>query len=218
MLKDICPFVLVSLPPKRYDGAFFMAKDKTSFILYCDQQGLFNKLPDEIAGKLIKHIFAYVNDENPIASDLLLEIAFEPIKLQLKRDLRKYDDYIDKQRLNGAKGGRPSKPTETQITQPFFQEPKKADNVTANHNDNATNKKGFVKPTIEQLKEYMSEQGMNDIAENWLNHYEANGWMVGKVKMKDWKASVRTWKTNQKNNSATPQVVHKKVFNLSDYE
>jgi hypothetical protein len=195
-----------------------MAKDKTSFILYCDQQGLFNKLPDEIAGKLIKHIFAYVNDEDPITSDLLLEIAFEPIKLQLKRDLRKYDDYIDKQRLNGAKGGRPSKPTETQITQPFFQEPKKAYNVTANHNDNATNKKGFVKPTIEQLKEYMTEQGMNDIAENWLNHYEANGWMVGKVKMKDWKASVRTWKTNQKNNSAIPQVVHKKVFNLSDYE
>ena len=195
-----------------------MAKDKTSFILYCDQQGLFNKLPDEIAGKLIKHIFAYVNDEDPITSDLLLEIAFEPIKLQLKRDLRKYDDYIDKQRLNGAKGGRPSKPTETQITQPFFQEPKKADNVNVTANDNATNKKGFVKPTIEQLKEYMREQGMNDIAENWLNHYEANGWMVGKVKMKDWKASVRTWKTNQKNNSATPQVVHKKVFNLSDYE
>ena len=45
----------------------------------------------------------------------------------------------------------------------------------------------------------MSEQGMNDIAENWLNHYEANGWMVGKNKMKDWKASDRTWKINQKN-------------------
>ena len=199
-----------------------MAKDKKSFILYCDQQGLFNKLPDEIAGKLIKHIFAYVNDENPIASDLLLEIAFEPIKLQLKRDLRKYDEYIDKQRVNGSKGGRPTKPNETQKTQAFFDKPKKADNVNANananDNDNETNKKGFVKPTIEQVKEYMREQGMNDIAENWLNHYEANGWMVGKVKMKDWKASVRTWKTNQKNNSATPQIVHKKMFNLSDYE
>ena len=90
-----------------------------------------------------------------------------------------------------------------------------------NENENLIEKKKvarFQKPTIEQLKEYMTEQGMNDIAENWLNHYEANGWMVGKVKMKDWKASVRTWKTNQKNNSATPQVVHKKVFNLSDYE
>jgi uncharacterized protein len=90
-----------------------------------------------------------------------------------------------------------------------------------NENEDLIEKKKvarFQKPTIEQLKEYMREQGMNDIAENWLNHYEANGWMVGKNKMKDWKASVRTWKTNQKNNSATPQVVHKKVFNLSDYE
>ena len=90
-----------------------------------------------------------------------------------------------------------------------------------NENEDLIEKKKvarFQKPTIEQLKEYMSEQGMNDIAENWLNHYEANGWMVGKNKMKDWKASVRTWKINQKNNSATPQVVHKKVFNLSDYE
>ena len=90
-----------------------------------------------------------------------------------------------------------------------------------NENENLIEKKKvarFQKPTIEQLKEYMREQGMNDIAENWLNHYEANGWMVGKVKMKDWKASVRTWKINQKNNSATPQVVHKKVFNLKDYE
>jgi hypothetical protein len=68
-----------------------------------------------------------------------------------------------------------------------------------NENEDLIEKKKvarFQKPTIEQLKEYMSEQGMNDIAENWLNHYEANGWMVGKVKMKDWKASVRTWKTN----------------------
>ena len=198
-----------------------MAKDKKSFILYCDQQGLFNKLPDEIAGKLIKHIFAYVNDENPIATDLLLEIAFEPIKLQLKRDLRKYDEYIDKQRINGAKGGRPTKPNETQKTQAFFDKPKKADNVNENENVNVndTNKRGFVKPTIEQLKEYMREQGMNDIAENWLNHYEANGWKVGKNAMKDWKASVRTWKLNNlKNNSPSQQVIHKKVFNLSDYE
>ena len=36
-----------------------------------------------------------------------MSIAFEPIKLQLKRDLRKYDEYIDKQKLNGLKGGRP---------------------------------------------------------------------------------------------------------------
>ena len=175
-----------------------MAKNKKSFILYCDQQGVFNKLPDEIAGKLIKHIFAYVNDENPPCDDLLLSIAFEPIKTQLKRDLVKYVDYIEKQSVNGSKGGRPKKANETQKTQAFFEEPKKADNVTAivNDNENEISKRGFVKPKIEQVKDYMKEQGMNDIADKWFNHYESNGWMVGKNKMRDWKASVRTWKLN----------------------
>ena len=40
-----------------------MAKDKKSFILYCDQKGVWDKLDDAQAGKLIKHIIAYVNDE-----------------------------------------------------------------------------------------------------------------------------------------------------------
>jgi hypothetical protein len=113
-----------------------MAKDKKSFLLYCDQQGVFNKLPDEIAGKLIKHIFAYVNDENPISDDLIINIAFEPIKQSLKRDLKRYEEYVDKQSVNGAKGGRPKKPNETQITQPFFDKPKKADSVSVSDSVN----------------------------------------------------------------------------------
>jgi hypothetical protein len=200
-----------------------MAKDKTSFILYCDQQGVFNKLPDEIAGKLIKHIFAYVNDENPPCDDLLLTIAFEPIKTQLKRDLRKYDDYIDKQKFNGAKGGRPKKEETTQITQPFFQEPKKADNVNDTDNDNVKDIKVkrdvFIKPSIVEIKNYMLEIGMADVSEKWFDYYESNGWLVGKNKMKNWKAAVRTWKNNNlSNNVSTPQIINRKVFNLHDYD
>jgi len=198
-----------------------MAKDKKSFLLYCDQQGVFNKLPDEIAGKLIKHIFAYVNDENPPCDDLLLTIAFEPIKTQLKRDLRKYDDYIDKQKFNGAKGGRPKKEETTQITQPFFQEPKKADNVTDNDNvkDIKVKRDVFIKPSIVEIKKYMLEIGMNDVSEKWFDYYESNGWLVGKNKMKNWKAAVRTWKNNNlSNNVTTPQVINRKVFNLREYD
>ncbi len=185
----------VLLPPQ-FERDFFMAKNKKSFILYCDQQGVFNKLPDEIAGKLIKHIFAYVNDENPPCDDLLLSIAFEPIKTQLKRDLVKYEDYIEKQSVNGSKGGRPKKANETQKTQAFFEEPKKADTDNVTDTDTVTDKKVFKKPTIQDVKTYMKEQGMNDISERWMSHYESNGWLVGKNKMKDWKASVRTWKLN----------------------
>jgi len=135
-LKDICPLGLCVLLLPQTRWAFFMAENKKSFLLYCDQQGIFNQLPDEIAGRLIKHIFAYVNDEEPVTDELIVNIAFEPIKQQLKRDLVKYNQFVDKQRDNGLKGGRPKKPNETQKTQAFTEEPKKADNVNVNVTDN----------------------------------------------------------------------------------
>ena len=81
-----------------------MAKDKKSFILYVDQKDLFNKLPDDIAGKLIKHIYAYVNDESPKAEDLIIDIAFEPIKQQLKRDLKLFEE-VKVKRSEAGKAG-----------------------------------------------------------------------------------------------------------------
>ncbi len=81
-----------------------MAKDKKSFILYVDQKDLFNKLPDEIAGKLIKHIYAYVSDENPESEDLIVNIAFEPIKQQLKRDLKLFEEKRIKRSEAGLAG------------------------------------------------------------------------------------------------------------------
>ena len=44
------------------------------------------KLPNDKAGELFKLILSYVNDEQPEVEDMLLEIAFEPIKQQLNRD------------------------------------------------------------------------------------------------------------------------------------
>ena len=192
-----------------------MATDKKSFLLYCDLIHTVEQLTDEQAGDLFKHILRYVNDQEPQTENVITRIAFEPIKQSLKRDLQKYED-IRKRNQDNAR-----KRWDATASSGIPNHTKNADSVSDSVSGSVNVKKeikGFVKPTIEQLKEYMSEQGMNDIAENWLNHYEANGWMVGKVKMKDWKASVRTWKTNQKNNSATPQVVHKKMFTLSDYE
>ena len=81
-----------------------MAKDKKSFILYVDQKDLWNKLPDDIAGKLIKHIYSYVSDENPKSDDLIVEIAFEPIKQQLKRDLKLFEEKRIKRSEAGLAG------------------------------------------------------------------------------------------------------------------
>lgn len=92
--------------PSGFEGVFIyttMAKDKKGFILYCDIIHTVEKLTDEQAGKLLKHILRYVNDQDPTAEDVLTEIAFEPIKQSLKRDLQKYEGIRTKNKENALK-------------------------------------------------------------------------------------------------------------------
>jgi hypothetical protein len=58
--------------------------------------------------------------------------------------------------------------------------------------------KKFIFPTVEEVKEYCQERNNGIDAQHFVDHYTANGWMVGRNKMKDWKASVRTWEKNDK--------------------
>lgn len=60
--------------------------------------------------------------------------------------------------------------------------------------------KKFVKPTVEEVKAYCEERGNNIDPEHFVDYYESNGWMVGKNKMKDWHAAIRTWERRDKNN------------------
>lgn len=78
-----------------------MAEDKKSFLMYCDLKHTIDKMPDDKAGMLFKHILAYVNDENPVTDDLIVELTFEPIKQQLRRDLKKYEQVL----VSKSKGG-----------------------------------------------------------------------------------------------------------------
>lgn len=153
---------------------------------------------------LVKHIFAYVNDLNPEPSNFIIDLAFTPIKQQLKRDLKKYETIIERNKVNGSKGGRPKK-EETQKTQWVNsvnlgnpKEPKKADNdnVDDNVDDNVNEKKvigRFTPPTPTQVSNYAKEQNKSIDGERFCDFYESKGWMVGKNKMKSWQAAVRNW-------------------------
>tara|TARA_R110002072_G_scaffold97926_2_gene215431 strand:- start:5152 stop:5838 length:687 start_codon:yes stop_codon:yes gene_type:complete len=132
-----------------------MAENKKSFVAYCDWQETFEELSNEEAGKLVKHLFNYVNDKDPEASDKLTQMCFIPIKQSLKRDLKKYEGYIKKQSDNGKKGGRPKNPTLSEKTQPFIEKAKKADSVSVSVSDsdsvNVTKKRN--------AKKYISSNG-----------------------------------------------------------
>lgn len=56
----------------------------------------------------------------------------------------------------------------------------------------------FLKPNIEEIKDYCLERQNGINAENFYNFYESKGWKVGKTPMKDWKACIRTWEQRDK--------------------
>ena len=54
----------------------------------------------------------------------------------------------------------------------------------------------FIPPTYEEVKAYCDERHNNIDPQKFIDTYTARGWMIGKTKMKDWRASVRTWEKN----------------------
>lgn len=75
----------------------------------------------------------------------------------------------------------------------------------------------FKPPTSDEVMNYMNERGYQNYqeADKFCDFYASKGWLVGKTKMKDWKASVRQWITRNQNetvfsqNVPSPQVSEK---------
>lgn len=113
-----------------------MAKDKKGFILYADQKALFDQLSNDKAGELIKFIFAYVNDENPVTEDIIINLAFTPIKQQLKRDLKKFEETKEKRSEAGKVGANKRWQNIANDSKRILPIAKIADNDNVNVNDN----------------------------------------------------------------------------------
>jgi hypothetical protein len=153
-----------------------MATNKKGFILYADQKELFDQLPNDKAGELIKHIFSYVNDENPITEDLLLKLAFTPIKQQLKRDLKKFEEVREKRSEAGKASAEKRKQNATNSTSVKSVEQTSTkltvkDNDTVNVNDNVKDKEKEInnKPTAFNFRNSFLELGVDsDILNDWL--------------------------------------------------
>lgn len=80
--------------------------------------------------------------------------------------------------------------------------------ISLTRDKNIGAKKRPALPTLEEVEAYVSERGNKISASEWFDYYSSNGWMVGRTKMKDWKAAVRTWEAREKEfrrgNTETP--------------
>lgn len=201
-----------------------MAKDKNSFILYTDLIGTVSKLPDDKAGQLFKIILDYVNDLNPQVDDILLQVAFEPVKQQLKRDLKKWEgekvSRSEAGRVGGQRSGeaRRSKTKQNEATLQFASknEANEAVTVTVNVTDTVTERENtgapadlsnsnlFRKPVIptkQQVWESFSlAGGTKEMAKSFYEKYEATGWYARGSPITNFVPLVQSYITNWRDN------------------
>ena len=184
---------------------------KDSFVLYTKYLDNIQALSMEQRGMLFTSLMLYVSGQEPEEMDPVTAMAFSFIKSQMDKDIEKYNETCAKRSEAGKLGGRPKKQEEAKKAKKAngFSEnqkkqgkAKKADNEYEYDNDNDllkenTKRKVFSTPTLDDVRAYCLERNNKVDPQQFVDFYESKGWMIGKNKMKDWKAAVRTWERSE---------------------
>lgn len=207
---------------------------RDSVVFYRSFWEAIEDLPDQEFKQAVSSLMQYALDGKEPDVTGVAKTFFKMAKPQIDSNNKKYQ--------NGTKGGRPitnQKPNHNQeITnqepsnnQPITKEEPTSDfqkpNVNVNEKENVKEKdnKYFIPPTPENVKEYCREKGYDIDVESFVDFYTSKGWMVGKNKMKDWKAAVRNWARNNdtRGDPAQKQVskfhnFHERTYDMEELE
>lgn len=204
---------------------------KDGLIFYISQYEAIKSLTNEQLGRLYRAIF-----EKQLGNEVVLEddikIAFNFINNQMVVDNKKYLKKVETLRNNGLKGGAPignqnakkdKNNQNNQIEKKTTLNEKEKENVNVKDNKKENIKrKSFLKPSLDEIKNYCLERNNGVEAEKFYDFYESKGWMVGKNKMTDWKASVRTWERRNPKKADVPswfnQDLSKKEVEMTEEE
>lgn len=86
--------------------------DRKSFVIYCSWEEMLKVLTDEEKGRFLMALIDYEKNGTIPTKDSKIEMAFGLVKAKLDEDMVAYELICERNRLNGSKGGRPSKPTD----------------------------------------------------------------------------------------------------------
>lgn len=172
-----------------------MEEQRKSFIFYRSFSECLISLEDSERLKMYEAITSYALDSVEPKLTGCLKGMFALIRPQLDANIKRWKNGY-KGAEYGFKGGRPktetpNKPLKNPTETPNY-------NHNLNHNDNENEncigkKQVFQKPTLTEIKNYISEKHFKTDAERFFDFYESKDWFIGKNKMRDWRAAVRTW-------------------------
>lgn len=170
--------------------------NKKSFVMYDDWRELFLSLPTDKAGELIQAVFAYREDAEAKPTDPAINAIFQMIKVRLDTDAELYA-------AKCAKNKAIANERQRTLTNVNGRKPNVTDNDNDNDKDikdkkeNIKRKSIFVRPSVEDVREYCRERNNSVDPQTFVDFYAAKGWKVGTASMKDWKACVRTWEKRE---------------------
>lgn len=207
-----------------------MAKRKqVTLVIFPDLLAGSKKLNDTQFGVLMRGMLSYrFEGKEAEFDDPMVALCFDFLKPQLQR----YDEICEINRLNrnkrktevqddasvcdevprktteSSKSKRKATQNQTQIqtqtqtqTQVQSQNQKKKESKKEISADKPPAK--TIPPTVEQVRQYCLDKGIGIDPQRFVDYYTANGWMVGRTKMKDWTAAVRTWNSKELGNGKT---------------
>lgn len=145
--------------------------DKNSFLIYLDYEEQFNLLTDEQIGQLMRAIMFYEKTGKLSELEGTVKMAFSFIKTQLDRDRQKYQAKCEKNRENGAKGGRPKKANGFKKSEGFLEKPKKPDNDNEDEEDNEEDIEKGKKKKRKTFKEVFEEKAISSELKSALEDF-----------------------------------------------
>jgi len=191
---------------------------RESFVLHAEY---IEDLPEELKGAFLRYIYEYgINEIEPELSGLELTVWLK-IKRRIDDDVSAYERKVSNLKQNRnrtATGAKSTAPTDNRTENNTEEEKPNGDrtdsvsvNVSVNDSVNVSDsvnvaeakpaepapaRKRFVKPELEEIREFCFEKNINIDVDRFFNYYESKGWKVGVSPMKDWKAAVRNWAKN----------------------
>jgi hypothetical protein len=168
------------------------------------------KLSDQEVGRLVRALLEYGETGETEELTGRESIAFDFIADDINRAKAAYDERCAKNQRNIKKryahhdgttvyDGIRSNTTENETYQTKDKtKDKTKDNSLPPNGVSDTRAKRFTPPSADNVSAYVQAQGYHVNADRFVAFYEQKGWMVGKNRMKDWKAAVRNWETRWK--------------------
>ena len=186
-------------------------EEQKVFLIDKIQKEIINELTDEEAGKIFKAIFEYETTKEIPKLEKTLKIVFTQFKIKLdfyeesynkkclknKENIKKYWEKKKEQEEDTNEYDRIRTNTNVyKIKEKEKEKEKEKTNINIIKKE-SIKKKVFKKPTIEEINKYCGERNNGINAEAFYDFYESKNWYVGKNKMSDWKACVRTWEKRE---------------------